>query len=85
VRTDRLPTVCPNCGKVLDAVTGVDHENAPVAGSVTICINCSGLSVFQDDLTLREPTPEEMADLMAQPEVQRVLMALGKYRARLSG
>ncbi len=57
------PTICPNCGKSLDGITG---EGDPEPGCVTICSYCLGMSVFTDTLDLRKFAPGEYEDLEPQ-------------------
>jgi hypothetical protein len=60
------PSPCPRCGRILDGAMHLDNST-PDPGDITICIECSTLSVFDDKLHLREPTDEEMADMLAHP------------------
>jgi hypothetical protein len=58
-------STCTSCGLKLDAATGVaedDHKGdiVPDAGDFTVCINCGHLMIFNEDLTLRDLTDDEM-------------------------
>jgi hypothetical protein len=46
---------CPNCTKVLDAVTGAEGDKTlpPKSGDVTICFGCHSVLEFSPDLMLR--------------------------------
>lgn len=69
----RLPaSSCPRCLRDLDGATSVAHEGRPDPGDVTMCIYCSGLAIFGDDLRLRNPTKEERAEIEAQPLIHRM-------------
>jgi hypothetical protein len=76
------PSRCPNCGKVLDAATGVDekglHQRLPAAGDFTVCIGCGHIMVFANDLTLRNPTAAEMREIAGN----RHIIAIQRARAR---
>ncbi len=43
---------CPSCGFMLNAADGVNHGEAPMPGDITICINCTELLEFSDDMSL---------------------------------
>jgi hypothetical protein len=75
-RTDFLeshvpPSSCPNCGKVLDMAMGIEKgDHRPEPGCISVCMACSHISVFGDDMMLRNPTSEEilwMADARNYP------------------
>jgi hypothetical protein len=62
--------LCPHCGYVLDASSGLTTGGSPTPGDATICIDCAGAAIYQRaGLTtfLRLPTPEELAELQATP------------------
>ena len=71
------PQMCRQCGYLFDAASATRESGGkkriPKAGSVSICMNCGDLTVFDKGLRLRPPTPEELAD----PDVQE-LAARGK-------
>jgi hypothetical protein len=63
-KTHHVPNgFCPLCGKELDAASGMDHDNAPKPGDVSVCLGCAQPLVFNDDLTVRAMTASEVADL----------------------
>lgn len=58
------PSPCPVCGKKLDAATSVEKEEAvPDPGDLSICLYCATVSVFDDNLKLKQMTNEEFAEL----------------------
>ena len=64
----KLPqSQCCACGTTLDGAAG---RAAPKPGDFSICIYCGALSVFDEDLKLREPTQEE-AIAFAESECAR--------------
>lgn len=67
---------CPYCGKANDAVSSVETFGRPKKGSATVCIQCSGVAVFNQDLTLRPPNAKERMKLAKDFEVQRLIMAI---------
>lgn len=52
---------CPVCNKKLDQCTNAGEESAnPVPGDVTVCFGCTSTLLFNEDLTVRLPTPAEL-------------------------
>jgi hypothetical protein len=52
---------CPFCQHIVNTFADPrDPTNTPHDGDISICANCSGLSVFEGD-DLRLPTPAELA------------------------
>lgn len=46
-------SACPNCNKVMDRATSIRKDNAvPDSGSISICINCTSILIYNDDLQL---------------------------------
>jgi hypothetical protein len=66
------PSACLHCGKVLDEATCVDRDALPEAGAATICISCGHIMVFADDMSLRDPSNEEMIEIAADPRILAV-------------
>jgi hypothetical protein len=44
------PEPCPKCGYLLDAASGLDHEESPTAGDFTLCLSCAAILVFDAEL-----------------------------------
>lgn len=75
--TTRLkPHQCPACGHEHNAATGAEPgNNVPDPGSVSICIRCGAISLFNDEMQLRAPTAEELADIKRSqtwPIIERI-------------
>ena len=58
-------TLCPACGNQLDACFGIQHNETPKPGDLTICAYCAEPLVFTRDLSQRCATPELRAKLDA--------------------
>jgi len=59
----RLPQDrCPVCEKDLDATTSIDHDSKPTTGDITVCLYCASFLMFNNNLTLRLITEQEMGD-----------------------
>ncbi len=61
---------CPSCGKRLDRSTGVSEEGEylkeevePRPGDITVCVYCSEVLTFTEDMQLRQATPDEVLEL----------------------
>jgi len=78
-----FPRHCPHCGVMVDAELPVEgeHRHAEPEVSVSICVFCSGLSIFTEN-DLRLPTDAEWREAMAQPDTQLAVATLMYMRAR---
>jgi hypothetical protein len=73
---------CPFCKRTVNSyVDPRDRENTPHDGDISVCGNCSGLSVFQGT-ELRLPTPAELARSMRD---KNLLHTIKKLRAEQYG
>ena len=72
------PSSCIDCGKKLDAAFAADpaHPDAPLPGSISICMYCHHLMIYGDDMTLRNPTDEEMTELAGDEELLQAMKLL---------
>jgi hypothetical protein len=76
---------CLSCGHVVSAAFSADEDdNPPRGGNATICIQCGHAMIFNEDLTLREPTEEEKAEIDTDPIVREARGRLQRIRARLN-
>jgi hypothetical protein len=72
---------CPFCDYEMDHSASIGEESAPPsAGDVSICINCSAVTLYEEDgdgLRLRAFTSQEEADaVLSDPEVQKAVRAV---------
>jgi hypothetical protein len=68
--THTTPCVCLACGDKLDAATDVEPDgHGPREGDASMCLTCGHMMIFTADLTMREPTAKEAAELNADPRV----------------
>lgn len=70
--TTELKQTCPACGYPMDCATGIGHQRSPSPGDVTVCISCGDISLFNDDLSLRTPSPGEMMALQRSTAWRKV-------------
>lgn len=75
---------CPACRHVVDSSEGVGRhaERPPQAGDVTVCIACATPAIFTADLAMREPTAEELREILADPQARRVIAAIRVINAK---
>jgi len=73
--SDVPATACPGCGRRNDAATSVFSDSKPSPGSVSVCIACGHISVFNADLTLRNPTDAETREIAGDRRILAVQRA----------
>jgi hypothetical protein len=69
--TETPTTHCRNCGEEIGMSTGLKDGVRPTPGSFSLCLYCGHLSVYADDLTLREPTDEEVKAVAGNAEFRK--------------
>jgi hypothetical protein len=75
------PQVCPTCGYRTDAACGLNTEDAPAPGDLSLCLNCMALGVYGDRLVLHPITAAEWDELPAAR--RRELREVRRAHARL--
>jgi len=63
---------CLACGHEFDSAANLQGAAGPSTGDVTFCLNCAHLMFFNEDLTVREPTPSEAARLGADGRLMKI-------------
>lgn len=88
MKNDRLPNMacCPKCGARIDGFTGVNGQESPSDGSLSVCVYCSSLNVFvvskSGDFSLRLITDSELSDIKKDRIAWRMVqtaMTLAKH------
>ena len=74
-------TPCFACGHQFNCSSGADYDAAPTAGDVTVCIRCGHLMIFTSPFTLRNPTAPEHVEIMANPQVRKIVTLIGKFKS----
>jgi hypothetical protein len=74
-------SICLQCLKVLDAATGVDHDDVPKVGDITICAYCATVGKFDENMSLREISVEELEEInqtnpLVYDEIARVVVLI---------
>lgn len=77
-----MPCLCPWCGAHLGRSTNTDaHAIPPVPGDLSVCLSCTGISLYGDDLQLSRATE---AVLVALDEDVRVQLYACQVALRLA-
>jgi hypothetical protein len=51
----------------MDRTSEATGNGKPQAGCISMCLGCGAVKVFNADLTLRDPTPEEKLEIDKHP------------------
>ena len=67
----QIEAACSRCDTMIYAIEPVDDmpEFGTVPLSVTVCACCGHLMIVEHDLTLREPTTDELCKAAKHPDV----------------
>ncbi len=82
VETDAPESICWNCGIRSDCISGPD---LPDEGDFVLCIRCACVSVFNADLSRREPTVDELCQSTMIPELRLIRKAINEVNERHAG
>jgi hypothetical protein len=67
--------LCPYCGYAVDRALEAQAGTQPRPGDLSLCMACSGLSIFSDALTLRMPTRSEIIAIRVSPSWKEIWKA----------
>jgi hypothetical protein len=82
--TDQLPkSKCNCCEATLDGATGLDGDIEVQPGAVSVCFRCGQLHIFAADLTLREPTPRQVRQIMRSQAGEKIRAAQRLIRTQV--
>lgn len=76
---------CLACGMKIDAATPTPDfpdSATPGPGDIALCLDCAHIMIYADDLTLREPTGEEIFEIAGDPDIIRAVDAIGELKRR---
>lgn len=78
------PALCPECANPLTAAGGLTSPTArpPVAGDITVCIDCGEVLTYAEGLDVRHVRPAELLEL--EP-ADRLAISLFQQRVRTRG
>jgi len=75
----RAGAVCPHCGHGLDSWTKPKGGPAPKPGDFTVCIECAGLMIYDENdegLGLVMPTRAQEADATSNRDISQIILAV---------
>jgi hypothetical protein len=83
IHTTRLSSGsdCLNCGVEVDSATSVGHHEMPKEGAIAICMICSHIMAYDENIHLREMTDEECLAIAGDPEILFLINGLGGAKA----
>jgi hypothetical protein len=69
-------TICWHCDRPLDAASGFGETEGqePHPGSISLCLYCGAVAVFEDDLRMRPPWRMELDELEKDKDFMRTYM-----------
>jgi hypothetical protein len=70
---------------MIGANTGANTKNSPSPGSISICFYCGQVGLFEEDLTVRKMSDEEMEAIkVKEPQIYNIiLMTVEAIRKKL--
>lgn len=76
--------ICPHCGYQPDTATGIDSDERPQPGNLSVCINCTGMLYFDDNLILQKLDEARFnaLDEKTKKELQFMVQMLGRLRRK---
>lgn len=80
---EKMPSACPHCGIMLEAITGIGEDKAPTIepGDHTMCCYCYHILMW-DGSRHRRVTPEKEEEVFEQLEILRECRAALQKIAR---
>lgn len=85
MKTMCVPLVaCKNCGYEFDRISDVVADNVPRPGDMTLCLRCGDIMAFNDDMTLRSLTEDDISciPLATLSRLQRVRLEIQRRMAQ---
>lgn len=80
IKTTHVPNCyCPKCNERLDAVTSLNGY-IPSSGDFTVCIKCTSVNIFTEDLMLRLPNAEEQKYIESDFRVQTAINFVKQFQ-----
>ena len=61
---------CLDCGKNLDAASGINTDEPPDPGDISICFYCGHVMAYDEDFGFRPLTDEEERDIAGDEVIQ---------------
>lgn len=80
-----IESFCTNCGKGVDTSLTDPDKRGPQGGDITICFYCHHLMAYNNDLTVRNLTDEEMLNIAGDERLVRTVNMLRAFDKRRKG
>jgi len=61
---------CSYCDRLLDRALASDGVSRPAPGDISICMYCTKVNIWTDDLQLRKPTEQERVEMLKNPKLR---------------
>jgi hypothetical protein len=71
------PSRCSSCQELMAGALGMTPDKKPYPGAFSLCVTCGHIAVFAEELTLREPSSQEMISIAGDKQ----LLLAQKFRA----
>lgn len=75
---------CLGCGKQhhlhAQVMRSGDTPAMPTPGDCAVCFSCGYIMIYTPDIEFREPTPEEMAQIAADPRIGHMMNEMRQVR-----
>jgi len=66
---------CPYCGYEINRATGVQGHYVPVPKDLSICINCTGIMQYGEDMALQE-FPKVLQEGLSEEQLDELDLAI---------
>ena len=70
------PNTCKACGYQFDGAATIVGDARPNPGDYSVCLKCTDVAVFDEQLNVRPATAEEREAARTNPEVRRIIRAI---------
>lgn len=77
---------CCKCGKMLDGFSGLQGDDGPSDGDITVCFYCGTIGNYAEGLTKIVPMPEEALERMKKESFEdyvRLMLAVKGIKDRI--
>lgn len=76
--------LCWHCDRLLTgAAAWGEGEEAPEPGAVSMCLYCSAVGIFDDELVLRQPTKDELDECFEDADFRTTFFSFNRARQYL--
>lgn len=81
MKTSDIPEfICTACFEAMDCASDMLGDRTPEPGDVTLCIRCGTAYVFDENLNLVDPSPEQLEVINSDPRIVLLRLGLSKIK-----